>query len=306
MDKGQREAYYKWLHRTIQSKKENLTDEDVRKILVGQYLLPADEMDFELIDACVDYFDADDKPNIDPQQVKTKNNLLQRIAREETAGKQNHFSLYRRIKPIITALSFLRRYCLRIAVFALAFIVLWAGYDIILNPNSVIRRHSSDGEDYIIQAANQDNELIPNSRANIGERETKELAVTDLNQVFTELKYKFALPSWMPEGVDFTKADVVIGPTSDMATIRYNQDEKQIVIIVERFYSTSGTSTYYEQNEPGKIIELSNGNTAYIAQNIDVPWGICEIGDFTYHISCQGYSEDTLIKIINSIGDGKK
>lgn len=250
------------------------------------------EVDNELVDQCskllCEMYHCGSE-DVDIAKERSKLQLLHKIANQK---KAKHFFL-----PWC-------RCTVRVAIMTITLLLIVGLADILLNPYSVLRVQSPDGGDYIIQGANQDNVLIPSSIADIGEREPKDITATNMKMVFEELGYEFSLPSLMPEEVAFSKANISVDSTSDRVTLRYkSESNKQIIIAVVRLYSARGTSAYYEQNEPGKIVELPNGDTAYIAQNVDVPWGLYETEDLTYQISCVGYNEETLVKIINSIGE---
>lgn len=271
------------------------TAQELRDLMQEELEKPYHQIDNELVDLCSQAicemrgikFD-------DMEQAKelSKTQLLCRIADQKK--KKAHF-YFRRIRIG------------HVVALALSLMLLLVMADILLNPNSILHVQSPDGEDYILQGTEQESKVMPISVADTGERVPKEVSVTDLSKVFEELGYQLPMPTWMPENSNFFKADVIVDSASDDVTLRYKEgDDRQIIIGIVRLYSPRGTSTYYEQNEPGKTIMLSNGDTAYIAQNVDVPWGLYESGDFTYHISCKGYDEDTLIKIMNSIGEIKE
>lgn len=126
----------------------------------------------------------------------------------------------------------------------------------------------------------------------------------DVKEVPEKLGYRLPLPAWLPDDVSLSSIDGEQGASHDMVTFRYYGAEDRLILIDYcRYVDAQGISFAQEQSENGKMIPLENGKQAYISRNLEVSWGLLVDARGFCQVSCRGYDEATLLKILNAIGE---
>lgn len=161
---------------------------------------------------------------------------------------------------------------------------------------------TSDGEQLIVEPEKVGESIIATSEADCEIEQCWEL--DDVDEAYEKLGYRFSLPYWLPDDVTLKDIDGEQNSNFDIVSFRYvSTDDKLIIIDYYRFNDAKESSIAHEQNEGGRTISLTSGRPAYVAQNMEVIWGMVSHINGFYQVSCRGYDEETLLKILDTIGE---
>ena len=142
----------------------------------------------------------------------------------------------------------------------------------------------SDGEEYPLESTGPT--ALPPSIEN----------ENDIDKIRAEVGYEFKVPSYLPEGYEFSEASLLFGT---LIQLRYESDENSILFRTEKTAEDiSGDYSVYEKVEKENI----NGNDVTLRANGEMYYSAVWISDDAYSLYAPcGLAKEELVKIIENI-----
>lgn len=266
-----------------------LSEEELQSIIDAELSKEEKEVDGELIYACSQALS--DMRGMaytatDEQKAEHKRQLYNRISNQHKKTRRN-----------------IRRVGLRIAASFAALMVVAFASELFLDKKPYTIYHSPDQEEFIIEGREPDEFLIAGTNAQYEDIEHSVFETNDLEEGLAYLGYTPILPAFIPEGVTFAKISIMRDSDSDTVVVRYRgENKRQVIYTYERYRNMAYRSTAIEQSEIGRYAELQSGRQIYVARNIDKPWALLIVDNEWFNVAVVGFDEDTLLKIMESIG----
>ena len=118
----------------------------------------------------------------------------------------------------------------------------------------------------------------------------------DIDKIRAEVGYEFKVPSYLPEGYEFSEASLLFGT---LIQLRYESDENSILFRTEKTAEDiSGDYSVYEKVEKENI----NGNDVTLRANGEMYYSAVWISDDAYSLYAPcGLAKEELVKIIENI-----
>lgn len=272
----------------------SLNAHEIREIMDAEMRKPLSDIDNSLVDRCsqllCSLYQCEDDADVSEAMVaQSKQKLFARIDCKEKNAKWTSL--------------FGRKLALRTIIASAVLFVIIGLVGIFATHGSLNRQHSEDGEDYITYGQTHATDTLKNAIANRTVDDDIYVAKS-LTDVFTHLGYEITMPTWIPEKLYVSEASVSQDEVLDELHVLYQRDLQQVLYLdVDIIHDYAGVGIMREQNQPGEERVLSTGKTVYISQNVEKNWVLYSAERVVYQITSGHYDLDTLLQIIDSIGE---
>lgn len=133
--------------------------------------------------------------------------------------------------------------------------------------------------------------------------------VYSYEDAFSELGYHFMIPSYLPQEVKIKDVYIVRDETMDQITITYSDknkaDGENAVLFLDFSFinnQDAAITIAVEQTGNGQSYLLPSGKQIYVTKNLDENLAMYKTSQALYQASSTYYDNNTLIKIIDSLG----
>lgn len=193
---------------------------------------------------------------------------------------------------------------------ALAASLLIVFYTVLLPQRSVEWRQEREEEVLVLEGVESKDEKRAFASINFEMEESEEdYVIHSWEEANRLLGFTLSKPKWIPSELQLE--EIVVSPLENHIFIyvyyeiasgfkRENLSERNITLQYHYFDRLEGRALF-EQNEKGRILHLENGKEIYVSQNIETVWGLVVESNVMLSGFLNGYDEDTLLRIFNSI-----
>lgn len=123
----------------------------------------------------------------------------------------------------------------------------------------------------------------------------------DLADMEACVRREVPLPENIPEELAFVSGTYLLSDTHEMIHLTFETGDGRDMGYAYDVYGSDEINIGVEQNEEGRFVALSSGVQAYIACNVDRPFGLITGQHSMISVYFTGYDEQTLLSVLDSI-----
>ena len=140
-------------------------------------------------------------------------------------------------------------------------------------------------------------------QARVTEYAPPQLHFYDLADMEACVRRQVPLPEDIPGELSFVYGTYLLSDTHEMIHLTFETGDGRDMGYSYDVYGSDAINIGVEQNEEGRFVTLSNGVQAYIACNVDRPFGLITGQHSMVSVYFTGYDEQTLLCVMDSIAN---
>lgn len=267
---------------------KQFSDLELHALIEAEFSKPDTQMDCALLDACCRLLERRQSPFGE-----------RAIARSEKKGFGQFKRFMRKSRALETGKGIFRFKPLAAALLLAAMVLApmlipHRDFKIIITP---------DEQDYLIMGMRQNQTGVASAAGDKKVKKFRNVKPKSIEEIPAILGYDIRLPGWMPEGLKLSEIDIVQTIDFDEVLLAFEGDSKRISVEITYYESREGSGESIPQDGKGKTIRLNNGESIYLAHNMQSIWGLHQSSMQDYFIDAIGFDEDVIVKLFNSIGE---